>query len=88
MQVGEDSLWDALYEVMVEAEGVDADQQGDGVPGDVHHVIVAQIQVFQSLQEVLRWERKCRSPFATSSIASASWPPLRTVWSLISLFIS
>lgn len=36
MQVGEDSFWDALYEVMVEAEGVNADQQGDGVPGDVH----------------------------------------------------
>lgn len=55
MQVGEDSLRDALYEVMVEAEGVDADQQGDGLPGNVHQVVVAQIQVLQSLQEVLKW---------------------------------
>lgn len=55
VQVGEDSLRDALYEVMVEAEGVDADQQGDGLPGNVHQVVVAQIQVLQSLQEVLKW---------------------------------
>ena len=54
MQVGEDPLGDALDEVMVEAEGVDADQQGDGVPGDVHQVVVAQIQVLQCLQEVLQ----------------------------------
>lgn len=58
MQVGEDTLRDALYEVMVEAEGVDADQQGDGLPGNVHQVIVAQIQVLQSLQEVLKWGRQ------------------------------
>lgn len=54
MQVGEDSLWDAFYEVMIEAEGVDADQQGDGLPGDVHQVVIAQIQVLQSLQEILQ----------------------------------
>lgn len=54
MQVGEDSLRDALDEVVVQAERVDADQQRDGVPGDVHQVVVAQVQVLQSLQEVLR----------------------------------
>ena len=54
MQVGEDSLWDALYQVVVQAQGVDADQQGYGVPGDVHQVVVAQVQILQGLQEVLR----------------------------------
>lgn len=49
VQVGEDSLRDALYEVVVQAEGVDADQQGDGLPGDVYQVVVAQIQVLQGL---------------------------------------
>lgn len=53
MQVGEDSLWDAFDEVVVQAEGVDADQQGDGVPGNIHQVVVAQVQVLQGLQEVL-----------------------------------
>lgn len=36
MQVGKDSLGNALDEVVVQAQGVDADQQGDGVPGNVH----------------------------------------------------
>lgn len=36
VQVGKDSLGNAFYEVVVEAEGVDADQQGDGVPGNIH----------------------------------------------------
>lgn len=54
MQVGEDSLGNALYEVMVQAEGVDADQQGDSLPGNVHQVVIAQIQVLQCLQEVLQ----------------------------------
>lgn len=58
VQVGEDSLGDALYEVMVEAEGVDADQLGDGLPGNVHQVVVAQIQVLQSLQEVLQEDKR------------------------------
>lgn len=53
MQVGEDSLWDALYEVVVQAEGVDTDEQSNGVPGDFHQVVVAQVQILQSLQEVL-----------------------------------
>lgn len=53
VQVGEDSLWDAFDEVVVQAEGVDADQQGDGVPGNIHQVVVAQVQVLQGLQEVL-----------------------------------
>lgn len=53
VQVGKDSLRDALDEVVVEAEGVDADQQGDGVPGNVHQIVVAQVQVLQGLQEVL-----------------------------------
>lgn len=53
MQVGEDSLGDALYEVVVQAEGVDADQQSDGLPWDLHQVVIAQVQVLQSLQEVL-----------------------------------
>lgn len=53
VQVGEDSLWDALYQVVVQAQRVDADQQGDGLPGDVHQVVVAQVQVLQGLQEVL-----------------------------------
>lgn len=53
VQVGKDSLGDAFYEVVVQTEGVDADQQGDGVPGNVHQVVVAQVQVFQGLQEVL-----------------------------------
>lgn len=61
VQVGEDSLWDALYEVMVEAEGVDADEQGDGLPGYVYQVVVAQIQVLQSLQEVLREETEAET---------------------------
>lgn len=56
MQVGEDSLRDALYQVVVQAQGVDADQQGNGLPGDVYQVVVAQIQVLQGLQEVLKGE--------------------------------
>jgi len=58
VQVGEDPLWDTLDEVVVQAEGVDTDQQSDGVPGDVHQVIVAQIQVLQRLQEVLRGRQR------------------------------
>lgn len=54
MQVGEDAFRDALDQIVVQAEGVDADQQGDGLPGDVHQVVVAQVQVLQGLQEVLQ----------------------------------
>ena len=54
MQVGEDPLRDALDQVVVQAEGVDADQLGDGLPGDFHQVVVAQVQVLQGLQEVLQ----------------------------------
>lgn len=57
MQVGKDSLGDVLDEVVVQAEGVDADQQSNGLPGDVHQVVVAQIQVLQSLQEVLQGQQ-------------------------------
>lgn len=58
MQVREDSLGDALDEVVVEAQGVDADQQGDSLPGDLHQVVVAQVQVLERLQEVLRRESR------------------------------
>lgn len=54
VQVGKDALGDTLYQVVVQAEGVDADQQGDRLPGNVHQVVVAQIQVLQGLQEVLQ----------------------------------
>lgn len=36
VKVREDSLGDALNEVMVEAKGVYTDQQGNGLPGNVH----------------------------------------------------
>lgn len=53
VQVGEDPLGDALDQVVVQAERVDAHQQGHRLPGNVHQVVVAQVQVLQRLQEVL-----------------------------------
>lgn len=74
VQVGEDSLWDALYEVVVQAEGVDTDEQSNGVPGDFHQVVVAQIQILQSLQEVL-WGRQRQD--AISDFKGSKWYNLK-----------
>lgn len=54
VQVGEDPLRDVLYEIMVHIQGVNVGQSPDRLPGYLVQVVVAEVEVFQCGQEVVK----------------------------------
>lgn len=57
MQVGEDSLRDIFYEIMIHIQGVDVGQSPDRVPRHLVKVVVTEVEIFQSGQEVIEGVR-------------------------------